>query len=187
MRIAVTGTHGSGKTTLIEDFVAAHPQYTQVPEPYWELVEAGAVFAAAPNVADMVQQLDHSAASLIAGAAIPDIIHDRCPLDLIAYIEVLAAVAGEEWIPSGRQLAQIGKAIAGLDLIVFLPLGAPEDIRTKIELPRLRRQVDLRLKRLIADDELGLFPADLQIAALSGTPSTRLKELERRVFPHRDA
>lgn len=39
MRIAVTGTHGSGKTTLIDDFVAAHPAYEHEQKPYWALAQ----------------------------------------------------------------------------------------------------------------------------------------------------
>jgi cytidylate kinase len=33
MRLAISGTHGSGKTTLAEDFLAAHSGYRHVPEP----------------------------------------------------------------------------------------------------------------------------------------------------------
>ena len=33
MRIVVSGSHCSGKSTLIEDFVAAHPEYVHEPEP----------------------------------------------------------------------------------------------------------------------------------------------------------
>ena len=34
MRIAVSGTHCSGKSTLLQDFAAAHRDYESVPEPY---------------------------------------------------------------------------------------------------------------------------------------------------------
>ena len=33
MRIAVAGTHASGKSTLIADFLATHPEYAHEPEP----------------------------------------------------------------------------------------------------------------------------------------------------------
>jgi hypothetical protein len=51
MRLAVSGSHGVGKTTLIEDFVAAHPGYAREEEPYWALAQQGVVFADAGSVA----------------------------------------------------------------------------------------------------------------------------------------
>jgi broad-specificity NMP kinase len=33
MRVAVTGTHGVGKTTLIDDFLALRPHYEHAQEP----------------------------------------------------------------------------------------------------------------------------------------------------------
>jgi hypothetical protein len=33
MRIAVAGTHASGKSTHIADFLATHPEYAHEPEP----------------------------------------------------------------------------------------------------------------------------------------------------------
>ena len=48
MRIAVTGTHGSGKTTLIEDFLERHPRYEHEPEPYLALAQNGVAFADGP-------------------------------------------------------------------------------------------------------------------------------------------
>jgi hypothetical protein len=53
VRIAVTGTHGSGKTTLIEDFLAGHPGCEHEHEPCWTLAQQGVIFADGPNVADL--------------------------------------------------------------------------------------------------------------------------------------
>src|SRR6478609_4978243 len=106
MRIAVTGTHGSGKTTLIEDFVAANPHYENMPEPYWLLVQQGTVFANGPTVADLEEQLKQSCALILASSE-PDVIFDRCPLDFIAYLEVVSAAEGFEWVPDGKRLPRI--------------------------------------------------------------------------------
>lgn len=42
MRIAVSGTHFIGKSTLIKDFVDRHPKYKYEIEPYYKLQEEGA-------------------------------------------------------------------------------------------------------------------------------------------------
>jgi hypothetical protein len=43
MRIAVAGTHASGKSTLIADFLATHPEYAHEAEPYEWLDDPGLV------------------------------------------------------------------------------------------------------------------------------------------------
>ena len=54
MRIAVTGTYGSGKSTLIEDFVAAYSQYARVQEPCWEVAQRGVSFADGATTAGLL-------------------------------------------------------------------------------------------------------------------------------------
>lgn len=114
---------------------------------------------------------------ILASAASPDIVYDRCPLDFIAYLEVVAVQEGFEWTPSGKLLGRIEKALGSLDLVVFLPLSRPDEIDVAIELPRLRSKVDARLKAIIRDDELGLLEDGPNIIELRGTRSERLARL----------
>lgn len=178
MRIAVTGTHGSGKSTLIEDFLESHPGYEHVQEPYWELAQQGVVFADGPTVADLSEQLEQSV-KLILGTSGSDVIFDRCPIDFIAYLEVLSDREGEDWTPTGRQLSQAERALASLDLLVFLPLSSPDEIQTRIEFPALRRGVDVRLKRILREDDLGLVAGGPRLAELFGSRNERAVALGR--------
>lgn len=178
MRIAVTGTHGSGKTTLIDDLVAAHPAYEHEQEPYWALAQhEGTPFADGATSADLEEQLEQSCAMILASVASPDIVYDRCPLDFVAYLEVVAVREGFEWVPSGKLLGRIEKALASLGLVVFLPLSRPDEIDVTIELPRLRSKVDTRLKAIIRDDELGLLEGRPKILELRGTRAEWLARL----------
>lgn len=176
MRIAVTGTHGSGKTTLVEDFIAAARGYEAVPEPYWLLVQQGVVFADGPNVADLEEQLKQSCA-LILATSDTDVVFDRCPLDFIAYLEVLSAAEGFEWSPDGKLLQRIGSALATLDLVAFVPLLRPDEIAVTIEYPKLRARVDARLKAILRDDELGLLTDGPRIVEVNGTRDRRVHRL----------
>jgi hypothetical protein len=180
MRIAVTGTHGSGKTTLIDDFLDGHRQYAHAQEPYWELAQEGLPFADGPTVDDLADQLQQSA-RLILASADRDMIFDRCPLDFIAYLDVVSEEEGDEWTPSGKLLARIEAALATLDLIVFLPLSRPDEIRTEIEYPTLRRAVDERLKLVLREDALGLLEDGPRIIEISGPRSARLAQLAAAV------
>ena len=94
MRFAVTGTHGSGKSALIDDFVSAHNQYRSVSEPYWQLLQQGVVFADGPTVADLEQQLRQSC-SLMTGVEGDGLVF-IVPLDLIAYLDVVSAAESEK-------------------------------------------------------------------------------------------
>lgn len=181
MRIAITGTHGSGKTTLIEDFIERHRDYEREEEPYWALAQQGVVFADGASLPDLEQQLQASAQLILAHAADRDVIFDRCPLDLIAYLEVVGEGQGVEWTPSGRLLGQIERAIAALELVVFLPLSQPDEVKTRIEFPRLRARVDARLKSIIRDDSLGLLEGGPRVIELHGTPRQRLDALSEAI------
>lgn len=177
MRIAVTGTHGSGKTTLIGDFVAAHPVYESVPEPYWLLSQNDMPFADGANTADLEQQLAQSCRLIVEHAGERDVVFDRCPLDFIAYLDVVSADEGFEWLPHGRLLNQIDRALATLDLVVFVPLREPDEIDVPIEQPRLRARVDKRLKTMLRNDDLGLLQDGPRILEVSGSRAGRVAQI----------
>jgi hypothetical protein len=177
MRLAITGTHGTGKTTLLEDFVSAQPLYEAVPEPYWLLAQQGTPFADGPTIADLEEQLEASCSLILSTAAQEQVIFDRCPLDFIAYLDVVSAAEGFEWTPSGKLLGRIEKALATIELLVFLPLSRPDEISVPIEFPKLRTRTDSRLKAILRKDELGLLEAGPRILELSGTRQQRLDRL----------
>ena len=177
MRIAVTGTHGIGKTTLIDDFADAHRDYEREQEPYWALAQQGVVFADGVSLPDLEEQLEASVGMILARASDHKVIFDRCPIDFIAYLEVVAEEEGIEWAPTGKLLGRIERALAALDLLVFLPLSQPDQIATTIEFPRLRAQVDRRLKSILRDDVLGLLEVGPHVIQLKGSRDDRLRTL----------
>src|SRR3569833_1199251 len=179
MRIAVTGTHGSGKTTLIEDFVAAFPSYERVQEPYWELAQQGTPFADGVTTADLEEQLVQSCSLILGSAPTENVIFDRCPLDFIAYLDVVSRQEGFEWEPDGKLLLKIEKALLALDLLVFLPLGWPDEVATAIELPRLRTNVDEQLKRMIRVNLGEEVPETLRHVEVRGLPADRVRQLAK--------
>ena len=87
---------------------------------------------------------------------------------------MVSAAEGFEWLPGGRELAQIGRALATLDLVMFTPLTSPDEIAVAIEKPKLRRRVDRRLKTMLGEDDLGLLAEGPRVAEVVGTPAHRL-------------
>lgn len=180
MRIAVTGTHGVGKTTLIDDFVAAWPRFAREQEPYWALAQQGVPFANGATVPDLEQQLVASC-EMILGSDSTHVVFDRCPLDFVAYLELVAADEDFEWEPSGRLLSRMDAAVAALDVIAFVPLVAPDEIAVTIEFPRLRARVDRRLKAMLRQDDLGLLDGGPRVVEVSGSRRERLQTLAKVV------
>ncbi|MEM9843156.1 MAG: AAA family ATPase [Pseudomonadota bacterium] len=173
MRIAVTGTHGVGKTTLVEDIADAANQFDAIPEPFVVFL-GDAAFVNGPNTDDLEEQLDQSCNLILDSAVERDLVFDRCPLDFLAYLDVVSVAEGSEWTPSPKQLARIERALEALDLIVFVPLLDDDEIADSIEYPELRQQVDERLKAMLRDDGVGLFEGDLPLLEVFGRRQERV-------------
>ncbi|HEV3486499.1 MAG TPA: hypothetical protein VG106_13905, partial [Vicinamibacterales bacterium] len=85
MRIAVSGTHCSGKTTLVEDFLAIHRDYAHEPEPYEWLTELhGEGTPDVPGVDDFYRQLEISVDRLGTHDRGAKVIAERSPIDFLA-------------------------------------------------------------------------------------------------------
>ena len=181
MRIAVTGAHGTGKTTLIEDLAAASDQFEIVPEPLWVFSQGETAFLDGPTMEDLEEQLKQSCALICDLTNQKNVIFDRCPLDFLAYLEVISNAEGYEWVPNGKLMIRIERAMQALDLVVFVPVLSPDEIEVQIEFPKLRRQVDAQLKRMLRDDEWGFFEADLRAIEVSGSPTQRIASVVTEV------
>jgi len=176
MRIAVSGTHASGKTTLIEAWLALHPEYLYEPEPYATLQELGEQFADRPVLADFERQLEFQSEVIARYGARDNVVFERSPVDFLAYMSVMFGGIGG-WIETVRE------ALSHLDIIVFLPLD--ENARIDVsadEDPELRDAVNHNLQAMLLDDELDLFgggaPAVFEVR---GMVQQRVQALEAAV------
>jgi predicted ATPase len=173
MRIAVSGTHRSGKTTLVEALSRALPTYQAVDEPYYLLEEEGHEFADMPCLEDFELQLDRSIECVLGSET--DSIFDRGPLDCLAYLLTHRESGGfdvDDWMPRVRS------AMGRIDLLVFVPVEDPDRIGVSgSENAALRRRVDEELREILLEDrwELGV-----NVVEVTGT----LRERVRRVLAH---
>jgi predicted ATPase len=165
MRIAISGTHGVGKSTLIDEFLKEHREFTHEPEPYTVLVEDfGEEFAAEPQVEDFRRQLEFNIARVKQYKPGERVIYERCPADFLAYIDALEPQSAE------ALLDPVAEAMQNLDLIVFLPLDANS---SEADYPKLRKAVDRRLHSMLIDDELGMIKT--RVVEASGSTAQRLR------------
>ena len=153
MRIAVSGSHASGKSTLIDAFLARHPEFAHEPEPYVQMDALGEVFGEEPTEDDFRRQLDFCLATLAKYSPNDNVIFDRSPIDFLAYI---VAIRGQPPDDFDDLVDKVAAALPNLDLIAFLPLDGTIDAGEEAE---LREDVDEELYAFILDDELELFEA----------------------------
>lgn len=171
MRIAVSGTHCTGKSTLIDEFLRTHPEFTHEAEPYAVMVEdLGEDFAAEPCVEDFHRQLEFNIDRLQQHAPGERVIYERCPIDFLAYIDALDPKK------TNTLLVQVSNEMQHLDLIVYLPL---DDTTPDCEYPKLQKAVDRRLSAIFREDEFGVLSScSAAIVEASGSTTQRLRIIE---------
>ena len=174
MRIAFTGSHRCGKSTLIAKVAEELDGYEVVDEPYVHLEEEGHDFAHPPSLEDFLAQLECSLKLVDDAGA--DLLFDRCPIDFVGYL--LAHVDADAfdldvWIDRVRA------ALRRLDLMVFVPIEDPDRIKvSRSEDLDLRADVDAKLKELILDDRLDI---GVEVLVVEGKRSARLAQVLARV------
>jgi MoxR-like ATPase len=184
LRVAVSGSHGVGKSTLIAAFLNRHPEYAHEPEAFEvlgddiDLTESGA-----PAPDGLRSLLEYTVYVLQGRAAQTDVVFERSPIDYLAY----AAASGSAW-PQGekrRFLAEhspvVRTSIRDLDLVAYLPLSATSPARRRGEDLRFRRRVDHCLRRALLDDVYELRAADKppRVVELPGASDRQLAALTR--------
>jgi hypothetical protein len=178
MRIAFSGSHRVGKTTLVERVADVLPGYTSVDEPYYLLEADGYEFADPPSLDDFEAQLQRSLAALGDGER--DALYDRCPIDVLGYLLVhddAARFDPDDW------LERIREAMQTLDLIVFVPIEDTDRIAlASHDDAEHRRAVHDKLRDLLVDDALGL---DIEVLTVTGDPRARVDQVMARVLRSR--
>lgn len=172
MIIVVSGTHASGKTSLIDGFTSAHPDVEVLPDPYELLYDTpaggGSFFA----------QLLLTCERLLEADGKSSVIAERGPLDFLAYLAALETLGRPEWVPElfRRGVDLCREAMTVVDLLVVLPLNPADRIYVpNDEDPELRDAMDEALLELIEDSDL---TGSAAVVELCGTPNERLAQLE---------
>ncbi|MCP3144046.1 AAA family ATPase [Pyxidicoccus xibeiensis] len=175
MRIAFSGSHRCGKSTLIADVEERLDGYRVVDEPYLLLEEEGYEFAHPPSMEDFVEQL--RCALALADEEGTDLLLDRCPVDFLGY---LLAHPDAESFELEEWMDRVRSAVQRLDLIVFVPIEEPDRIR----LPRsedadMRSEVDARLKWLLLEDP---YQLGVEVLTVEGRRPERVEQVLRQVI-----
>jgi AAA domain-containing protein len=180
MRIAVSGSHGTGKSTLIAAFLDRRPAYAHEPEAYETLAdEVDLAGDEGPTPEGLESLLRWTLAAVARHAPGARVVHERSPVDYLAY----AAASRRAWPPGAAAsfveefAPAVRTAVGDLDLIAYVPVTRAIPARPD-EDPRFRRRVDRALRRALLDDEHDLLAAGgPTIVELPAAPDRQLAEL----------
>lgn len=168
MRIAVSGAHRTGKSTLIEGLGEVLPSYVAIDEPYYLLEEEGYECAEMPSLDDFERQLERSMACVLGSQE--NQLFDRCPADILAYLTTHEDSAGFDlapWLPRARA------AMQRLDLVVFVAIEDPDRIGVTGH-GGLRWRVDEELRDILLEDR---WAFGVEVAEVSGSASQRARQV----------
>ncbi|UUC47284.1 AAA family ATPase [Flavobacterium cerinum] len=164
MRIAIIGAHRVGKTTLAEKLCEHLPGYKLYREPYYELEDTGYLFSESPDIDDFITQFDFSVKQIPESE--DDVIFDRCPIDLLAYIHAMDKNKNIQ-----HYYKKVQELSSEIDLLVFVPIENPDRIGCeKSDLPKLRYKVNEILSEWIWD-------FDIMTIEVNGTLPSRIRQL----------
>jgi len=136
MKIAITGAHRVGKTTLAEKLQEYLTDYELRIEPYFELEELGYLFSELPDVDDFIEQLEYSIKQITTSGN--NVIFDRCPIDFLAYIQSIDESGNIQSI-----FNKVESVMSKIDLLVYVPVEEPDLISCReSEFPELRVKVN---------------------------------------------
>ena len=170
MRIAISGTHFSGKSSLVEALSETLPHYTTIDEPYHQLQDEGYEFAEVLSLEDFELQLERAIEDL--NESPQNVIFDRCPIDILGYLLADADVEAfdlKTWLP------RVLSAVRKLDLVVLLSIEEPERIVLPVSQDAVYRQrVDEILREIILEDPYGL---DVDVLEAGGSVQMRAKQV----------
>lgn len=175
MRIVVSGTHASGKSTLIADFHARYPQYRVFTDPF-DLLDDGdpaseRSFAAQLRITDV---------RLREARSERDTIFERGPLDFVAYLVALERLGRSDGALLARATEIMETAMSRIDLIAVLALDPHRPIPVSPDEDRaLRVAMDDALLELIDDLERDRLAPP--VAMLTGDSARRLALLSQAV------
>jgi hypothetical protein len=170
MRIGISGTHGTGKTTLAEAMSKRLPGHVIADEPYYLLEEEGHDFAFPPSPDDYRALLARSLRALREPAsAAPSVVFDRTPLDYLGYLAAFGADPERE-----ADTPALKTALASLDLLVITVITEEtEQILPAPDLPELRARMNDALLDLVYADPLDAW-GEVPLLELDGPLETRL-------------
>jgi hypothetical protein len=191
MRIAISGSHSLGKSTVVNDWVTKHPQFIREEEPYRVLGLHGPyeiLFRESSTKLHNGIQLYYNISRIQRYSEFTDdVIFDRSPVDYIAYSQYTADQGTtdiddafvESMVPVVRE------SLNRLDILAFVPKSDTWAVEMEADGIRpldhdYRDQVDAIFKQIYRDGRFQVLPDKNgpRVIELWGPREERLHQLQ---------
>jgi hypothetical protein len=186
MRLAVSGSHGTGKSTLIAALLDSRPDYQHEPEAYEALAdEIPLASSEGPSLEGLESLIEHTVAVVASHGTGSRVVFERSPVDYLAY----ATASHDAWTRASAagfveaHLPRVRESLRHLDVIAYLPLSPDGPVAARAgEDEAFRSRVDEMLRRALIDDEYELFAGTSpEVLELSPLPQLQMAELLGRI------
>ena len=194
MRIAISGSHSLGKSTVVNDWVAKHPQFIREKEPYRVLGLMGPYeihFRDASTKLHNGLQMYYNISRIYRyHQSTDDVIFDRAPVDYIAYSQYTANQGStdiddafvESMVPVVRE------SLDHLDILAFVPKSEAWPVEMEADGIRpvdhaYRDEVDAIYKQIYREGRFNVLPATHGplLIELWGAREQRLQQLQKAI------
>ncbi|MCX7404772.1 MAG: AAA family ATPase [Planctomycetia bacterium] len=194
MRIAVSGSHSLGKSTVVNDWIGKYPHFKREEEPYRALDLYGPyqiLFGDASTKLQNGIQMFYNISRVHRYASVSDdVIFDRGPVDYIAYSQYTANKGCsdiddafvETMVPAVRE------SLDHLDILAFVPLSEEWPVEMESDGIRpvdhaYRDEVDAIFKQIYREGRFDVMPKNRRthVVELWGPPHQRLEQLQHAI------
>jgi hypothetical protein len=194
MRIAISGSHSLGKSTIVNEWVASHPHFQREEEPYRALGLYGPyeiLFRDASTKLHNGIQMYYNIGRVYRYCHFTDnVIFDRSPVDYIAYSQFTATQGttdiNEAFVES--MVPAVKESLGHLDILAFVPKSdawpvAMEDDGIRPVDHAYRDAVDAIFKQIYRDGRFDVLPKKNgpHLVELWGSREQRLAQLQAAI------
>ena len=194
MRIAISGSHSLGKSTVVNDWVAKHPGFTREEEPYRALSLHGPfeiLFRHESTKLHNGIQLYYNISRVHRYCApSDDVIFDRAPVDYIAYSQYTANQGSSDiddaFVES--MISAVRESLDRLDILAFVPKSQEWPVEMQADGIRpidheYRDEVDAIFKQIYREGRFGVMPHKNppHFVELFGARQQRLDQLQKAI------
>lgn len=194
MRIAISGSHSLGKSTVVNDWVAAHPEFRREEEPYRALALNGPyeiLFReASTRLHNGIQMYYNISRVYRYSSPADDVIFDRAPVDYLAYSQYTAN-QGSTDINSAfvaSMVPAVRESLGHLDILAFVPKSEAWPVEMEADGIRpvdhaYRDEVDVIFKQIYREGRFAVMPSvhPPLMLELVGSRHQRLDQLREAI------
>ena len=192
MRIAISGSHSLGKSTVVNDWVARHPRFRREEEPYRALGLHGPyeiLFRDASTRLHNGIQMYYNISRIHRYAdSAEDVIFDRAPVDYIAYSQYTANQGRTDIDPAfvESMVPAVRESLDHLDILAFVPKSDAWPVAMEADGIRpvdhgYRDEVDAIFKQIYREGRFQVLPEKRgpRLIELWGPSEQRLNQLQQ--------